>query len=125
MITGLVHTHWLMAMLTIAVFVLQGVLALAAPHLLRRKAMRIAPHVIYTLLLVTAIALLFAYGWNPLAQGWILTKITLLIAFIVLGIIAFKPRFAAPVRAAAWAGGLLALLWAYSTALTKTPFPFG
>ncbi len=124
MITGMLHTHILMAILTIAVFFLQGVLAVAQPRLLRHKAMRIAPHVIYTLLLVSAIALLVLYGWNPLEFGWVLMKIALLVVFIVLGIIAFKPKFAQPVRVVAWVGALLALLWAYWSAVNKTVVPF-
>lgn len=124
MITGLAHTHSLLAMLTIAVFVVQGIIALAAPSLLRRKAMRIIPHVIYTLLLVTAITLLVVYGWNPLDFGWIMMKITMLIVFIALGIVAFKPKFPAPARVVAWAGALGALLWAYSAAVTRTAVPF-
>lgn len=124
MATGLAHTHMLMAMLTIAVFVLQGILALAAPAVLRHKAMRIIPHVIYTLLLVTALALLVVYGWNPLAFGWIIMKIILLVVFIGLGIIAFRPSFPAATRVACWVVALGALLWAYSSALTRSAFPF-
>lgn len=124
MITGLVHTHLLMATLTIAIFLAQGVLALAAPGVLRAKPLRIATHVIYTLLLLTAIALLVAYGWNPLDFGWILTKIALLIAFIVLGVLAFRPNLGKPVRVASWVAGVAALLWAYSSGLTKSAVPF-
>jgi uncharacterized membrane protein SirB2 len=124
MTTGLAHTHMLMAMLTIAVFVLQGILALAAPGVLRHKAMRIIPHVIYTLLLVTALTLLVVHGWNPFAFGWITMKIILLIAFIGLGIIAFRPNFPPATRAACWVVALGALLWAYSSALTRSAFPF-
>lgn len=124
MITGLVHTHMLMALLTIAVFVLQGVLTLAAPAYARHKALRIGSHVIYTLLLLLGIALLFAYGWNPFNHAWLLLKIALLIVFIGLGIVASKPRFSAPVRGTAWAGALVALLWAYASAETKLVVPF-
>jgi len=124
MTTGLVHIHWLMAVLTIAVFVVQGVLALAAPGLVRHKAVRIGSHVIYTLLLVSAITLLVAYGWNPLDFTWIMLKILLLVLFIVFGIVAFRPGFAAPLRGAAWVAGAGCLLWAYSIAQAKAPIPF-
>ena len=123
-ITALLHTHILAAVLSIAVFVLQGVLTVARPALARHKALRIGTHVIYTLLLVTAIALLVVYGWNPLDFGWILIKIKLLVVFILLGIVAFKPKFPAPARIAAWVGALLALLWAYWSAVSKAVVPF-
>jgi len=124
MITGLVHTHMLMALLTIALFLGQGVLALTAPRMLRTKPLLIGTHVIYTLLLLSAIALLVAYGWNPLDFGWILMKIALLIGFIVLGVLAFRPNLGKPVRVTAWFAGVGALLWAYSSALTKSVVPF-
>lgn len=124
MITALKHTHMLMAILTIGIYLLQGLSAVFLPKLLRRKAMRIGPHVIYTLLLVTAIALLFAYGWNPLAHDWLLTKIGLLVIYIALAIVAFKRRFAPAVRVLAYAGGLVALVWAWSSAQTKLVWPF-
>ncbi len=124
MISALVYSHQLLALLTLAVFLLQGVLGLAAPGYVRHPALRIGSHAIYTLLLITAIALLVAYGWNPLDFGWILIKIALLVVFILLGIIAFKQRFSRPARVVAWLGALAALLWAYASGLTHSAVPF-
>lgn len=124
MISALVYSHQLLALLTLAVFLLQGLLGLAAPGYVRHPGIRIGAHAIYTLLLLTAIALLVAYGWNPLDFGWILVKIVLLVVFILLGIVAFKQRFPNPVRLVAWLGALAALLWAYASGLTQSAVPF-
>lgn len=124
MISGLKHTHMLMAILTIGIYILLGLSAVFVPKVLRHKAISIATHVIYTLLLLTAIALLFAHGWNPLAQGWIMTKIGLLVIYIGLAVVAFKPKFPAGVRVPAYFAGLVALSWAWSSAWTKMVWPF-
>lgn len=124
MIVWLKHLHMSMAVLTIAGFLLRGFWAWRAPRLLALKPVRILPHAVDTVLLASAIALLFAHGWNPLDHGWLLAKIGLLVVYIGFGMTAFKPRFAPPVRVAAFFGAVAVFAWIVLIARAHRFVPF-
>lgn len=124
MIDGLRHLHMLMAGLSILGFLLRGGWAWRMPRLLKRKPVKILPHVIDTLLLASAIALLFAYGWNPFVQGWLVAKIVLLIVYIGLGLVALKPWYGAAVRVPAFVAAVAVFAWIYAIASAHAVVPF-
>lgn len=124
MIALLKHLHVSMAALSILGFALRGLWAWRAPRLLQRKPVRIVPHVIDTLLLLAAIGLLFAYGWNPFAHGWLNAKIGLLLAYIALGMVALKPRYGAGVRVPAFLAALAVFAWIVVIARAHAFVPF-
>ncbi|MEF8834081.1 MAG: SirB2 family protein [Halofilum sp. (in: g-proteobacteria)] len=124
MIDGLRHLHFLMAGLSMLGFLLRGLWAWLTPGLLARKPVKILPHVIDTLLLASAIALLFAYGWNPFAQAWLVAKIVLLIVYIGLGLVALKPWYGASVRVPAFFAAVAVFAWIVAIALSKLVLPF-
>lgn len=124
MMIWLKHLHMSMAALSIAGFVLRGAWAWRAPALLRRKPVKIVPHVVDTVLLASAIGLLFVYGWNPLDHGWLLAKIGLLVVYIALGLAALKPWFAGPVRAAAFVAAVAVFAWIVVIARAHRFVPF-
>lgn len=111
MIAALKHLHMGMAALSILGFVLRGLWAWRSPRLLARKPVKIVPHVVDTLLLLSAIGLLVAYGWNPLVQGWLLAKIVLLVVYIALGLVALKPWYGAAVRVPAFVAAVAVFAW--------------
>ena len=124
MIDGLRHLHMAMAGLSILGFVLRGFWAWRAPRLLARKPVKILPHIIDTLLLLSAIGLLVAYGWNPFAQAWLVAKIGLLIVYIGLGLVALKPWYGAAVRLPAFLAAVAVFAWIVSIALAHAFVPF-
>ncbi|MFW5970053.1 MAG: SirB2 family protein [Halofilum sp. (in: g-proteobacteria)] len=124
MIDGLRHLHMLMAGLSILGFLLRGFWAWRVPGLLARKPVKIVPHVIDTLLLASAIALLVTYGWNPFAQSWLVAKIALLVVYIGLGLVALKPWYGASVRVPAFFAAVAVFAWIVAIALTKLVLPF-
>ena len=90
---------------------------------LNQRAVKILPHVNDTLLLASGITLAVLSAQYPLAQGWLTAKLIALVIYILLGMLALKPRFARPVRLGF---GLLALLvFAYivSVALARQAWP--
>ncbi|MEX1081150.1 MAG: SirB2 family protein [Halofilum sp. (in: g-proteobacteria)] len=123
MIGALKHLHMTMAGLSILGFLLRGYWAWANPVLLRRKPVKILPHIIDTLLLASAIGLLLAYSWNPFAFGWLTAKIVLLVVYIGLGIVALKGRAPAPIRVGAFFAAVAVFVWIVSIAFTKTVVP--
>lgn len=124
MIALLKHLHVTMAALSILGFLLRGYWAWRAPRLLRRKPVRIVPHVVDTLLLAAAIGLLIAYGWNPFAFDWLVAKIALLVVYIVLGTLALKPRFGPGVRVPAFVAAVAVFAWIVVIARAHALVPF-
>ena len=124
MIGWLKVLHVSMAALSIAGFLVRGFWAWRAPRLLRRRPVKVLPHVVDTLLLASAIGLLFAYGWNPLDHGWLLAKIGLLLIYIGLGLAALKPWFSGPMRVVAFVGAVIVFAWIASIARAHRFVPF-
>ncbi|TMO30800.1 transcriptional regulator [Pseudoalteromonas sp. S4492] len=84
------HTHMLFAVLSIILFYVRSFSRLKTGALAKNKVVFIGSHSIDTLLLVSAVALIVMAGFNPLEQSWLLEKIILVIAYIVLGIVAAR-----------------------------------
>ena len=124
MIEGLRTLHISMAAVSILGFVVRGFCAWRAPALLLRKPVKIVPHVVDTVLLLSAIGLLIAYGWNPFAQAWLSAKIGLLLAYIALGLVALKPWYGAAVRMPAFFAAVGVFAWIVAVARAHAFVPF-
>jgi uncharacterized membrane protein SirB2 len=92
--------------------------------MLQARSVRIAPHVVDTLLLASALWLAALIGQYPFVQGWLTAKVLGLVAYIALGTVALKRARSKPVRAAAFALALLAAAYIVSVALTRDPLGF-
>jgi uncharacterized membrane protein SirB2 len=103
-------------------FALRGVLALRSSPSLQAPWLRIAPHVVDSALLASAIALVVIGAYDVLRAPWLLTKIALLVIYIVLGMVALKRGRTPQVRGAAFAAALVVFAAIVATAITKRPF---
>ena len=112
------------AILSISGFTLRGILMLLDSPLLAARFARIAPHVVDTVLLASALWLAALLGQYPFVEGWLTAKVLALIAYIVLGTLALKRARSKPVRAAAFALALAAAAYIVSVALTRDPLGF-
>lgn len=81
------HLHVTAAALSIIFFVLRSYWSVNGSALLQRRAVKILPHIIDTVLLVCGVILAAMMGPN---QPWILAKIVALIVYIGVGTIAIK-----------------------------------
>ena len=88
---------------------------------LQLKLIRIAPHIIDTLFLLSGIALVYQLQLNVFSQPWLLAKITGLIAYIVLGTIAIKRGPTLQIRVIAFVAALATFAYIIGIALTKSP----
>jgi uncharacterized membrane protein SirB2 len=86
----IVKIHQLTAVLSLLGFVVRAAWKVKSPEKLQQKWVKIAPHVNDTLLLTSAIALLFMLGLAPWSVDWVLAKIIGLVAYIALAIVALK-----------------------------------
>ena len=103
-------------------FVVRYVLMLRGSPLLDARFVRVAPHVIDTLLLASAVTLAWIAGAVPLRDDWLTAKIAGLLAYIVIGSIALRRGRTRAQRAAAGLVAIAVFAWIVSVALTKSPW---
>ncbi|MDB5918433.1 MAG: Invasion expression up-regulator SirB [Massilia sp.] len=120
---GVKHFHMGCAAVSASLFLLRGVWMLRAPKLLQQRWVRIAPHVVDTLLLASAITLAVWSGQYPFAQGWLTAKLLALLGYIALGTIALKRGRTRAVRGAAFVGALALFAYIVAVAVTKQAIP--
>ena len=77
------HLHITCAVLSGSFFLLRGLWMLTGSPLLLRRWVRVLPHVVDTLLLATALVLVFWSGQYPFVQPWLTAKVLALVAYIV------------------------------------------
>ncbi|OWY39009.1 invasion protein [Xenophilus sp. AP218F] len=119
------HAHMGFAYLSILLFAARGGLMLGGKqHILALKPVRILPHVIDTLLLGCAIALVVMGGWPILHSPWLIAKIAGLIAYIALGSVALKYGRSKPSRLIAFILALACVAYIVLVAKTKMIAPF-
>ncbi|MBK1725518.1 SirB2 family protein [Halorhodospira neutriphila] len=86
--TTLTYTHILAAYLSITLFVARGALTFAGSGWARHAALRTVPSIVDTVLLGTAVALLFVIQEYPFVDQWLTVKVLGLVVYIVLGALA-------------------------------------
>jgi uncharacterized membrane protein SirB2 len=116
--------HVACAAISIAGFAARGALMLADSPLLRHRFVRIAPHVVDTLLLASAVWLAWFLAQVPFVHGWITAKIFALLAYIVLGMVALRRGKSQRVRAVAFAAALASAGYIVWVALTRDAMPW-
>ena len=114
----------LLVALSLAFLVLRFVLSLTGSTLLQRKFFKVAPHIIDTFLLLSAVALMVTIQQYPFVNPWLTEKLLAVLAYIALGVMAFKGR-TTTLRVFAFIGALGWLVLAVKLAITKTPVLFG
>jgi len=115
--------HLACAAISIAGFLARGVLMLRGSAWLESRVLRIAPHVVDTVLLAAALWLLWLLQLSPLANAWIAAKIAALLLYIVLGSVALRRGRSVRVRAAAFVLALASAAYIVAVALTRDPLP--
>jgi uncharacterized membrane protein SirB2 len=105
-------------------FFVRGIASLRAAQWTQSRIAKTLPHVVDTVLLLSAVALAAMMGINPVHVPWLLAKILGLLLYIGLGMVALRPRFGRNTRATAWVLALLVLTWIVSVAVLKDPLGF-
>lgn len=124
MYVALKHLHVTCVVLSILGFALRGVWMLVGSALLEHRLTRVLPHVVDSLLLLSAIAMAVMIGQYPFVAGWLTAKVLGLLAYIVLGAVALRRGRTLALRAAALAAALTVYAWIVSVALLKSPAGF-
>ena len=114
----LVHTRC--ALLTIAGFITRGYWMLTDSALLQNKAIKIAPHIIDTLFLVSGIAIIYELNIQVMQHTWLLAKFAGLIVYIFLGVVALRVGRARQIKAIAFVAAVSVFAYIVGVAFTKS-----
>ncbi|ACE85116.1 SirB2 family protein [Cellvibrio japonicus] len=114
------HLHMTFVVLSFITFLLRGIWMLRGSRLLERKLVKILPHIINTILILSGIVLAVYLNMSPGSQPWLLAKIIGLVVYITLGVFAFK--VASPtLRLGLWLAALVVFVQITSMAVHKNP----
>lgn len=113
------HLHITFAVLSGSFFLLRGLWMLADSPMLQRRWVKVVPHGVDTLLLASALVLVFWSGQYPFVQNWLTAKVIALIVYIGLGTIALKRGKTKTVRVTAFISALLVFAYIVGVAVTR------
>lgn len=115
--------HVALAYITVAGFVIRGLMSLADSPMRNAKWLRIAPQVIDTFLLAFGIALAVTLSLSPLANGWLMAKIVGLVAYVGFGVMTMRAR-SRPVKIVAFVAAIGSVGYIFAVAYSKQVMPF-
>ena len=108
-------------------FAARGLGVLSDAAWVRHRLARTLPHLVDTVLLLSAVGMLWVIRLAPWGLPWLRAKLVGLIIYIALGVIALRPAPAGraagsrTLRLVAWIGALAVFGYIVSVALTKSP----
>ncbi|WP_026375778.1 SirB2 family protein [Aestuariibacter salexigens] len=117
--TLLKQAHIVLAVTTLLSFIIRGYWMITDSSLLQHKWVKTIPHIIDTLLLSSAIALMIMAGFYPWVFDWVAAKILLLLLYIVFGTIALKRGKTKSQRILAFIAALICIGLIFKSALSK------
>ena len=118
------HIHVTAVALSATGFFLRGLLMLRGSSLLQARWIRIAPHILDTVLLGSAIAMAVMSAQYPFVQPWLTAKFFGLIAYILCGTMALKRAKTLAARRVWYFAALAVVGWVVSVALTRNPWGY-
>lgn len=116
--------HVSCAAISYVLFFARGIWSMRSSPRLQQRWVKIAPHVVDTLLLTSAIALAVQLGISPLAAPWLMAKIVALLLYIALGMVAIKRGKTKRIRLFAWVAAQLVFFYIVATAIAHDPLPW-
>ena len=107
-----------------ALFFLRGIWNINGSPIMSQRWIKIVPHVVDTLLIVSAIALAISIHQYPSVDAWLTAKVIGLLLYIVFGFIAFRYGRSKIVRLSAWIMAQLVFIYIVLVAISHNPWPF-
>lgn len=112
--------HIVCVMLSFSGFFIRGIWMLMESDRLQKRWVKTTPHIVDTLLLVSAIILAVQMRLSPFEQPWLMAKIIALLVYIGVGMVALRFGRNKRIRLLAWLLGLATILYIVSVALSKS-----
>ncbi|SNY53449.1 Uncharacterized membrane protein SirB2 [Arsukibacterium tuosuense] len=114
------HLHLLMVVLSVILLFIRFGMMLKGSPLLQTKLLKVGPHLVDTLLILSAIALMLTINQYPFVNSWLTEKFIALLAYIALAVMALRGRTIA-IRWLCFLGSLGWLGLMVRVALSKQP----
>lgn len=106
-------------------FFLRGIWSLNGSAIMSQRWVKIVPHVVDTLLIVSAVALAFSIHQYPFVDAWLTAKLFALLLYIGLGFVALRYGRSKTLRLSAWIMAQLVFIYIVMVAIGHNPWPFG
>ena len=116
--------HIASALISLAGFVVRGIWMIRSSELLQRRWVRISPHIVDTILLLSGIVMVVQLHIYSTQPGWLSAKIIALLVYIVLGSIALKRGKTQAQRTIAWVASLSVFAYILWIAVYREIWPF-
>ncbi len=116
--------HVGIVILSVSGFILRGIWMLYFPARLQRRWVRVAPHILDTLLLGSGLTLAFTLQLNPLSTPWFAAKLTAVVIYILAGSMALRRGRNKGTRIVALIIALGAVAWAVGAVLSRQSIPW-
>lgn len=107
-----------------ALFFLRGIWSLNGSAIMRQRWVRIVPHFVDTLLLISALALAYTIGQYPFVDAWLTAKIAGLLLYVGLGFIALRAGMHKSIRIICWLAAQAAFAYIVLVAMSHAPIPW-
>ena len=118
------YAHIACAILSGSLFLLRGIWMMRESTMLQHRVVKILPHVVDTVLLASALIMVFWSEQYPFVQSWLTAKVIALIAYITIGTVALKRGRTKAQRVCAFFAALLVFSYIGLVALTKRALVF-
>ena len=82
------NAHISCVVISIFFFILRGIWMIQGSYLLKLKLVRVLPHVVDSILLLAAIALMILTRQYPITHDWLTVKVVALVVYVLFGIVA-------------------------------------
>ena len=115
------HLHVTAATLSILFFMLRAWWSVREEPMLQRRWVKVAPHLIDTLLLVLGVVLMVMLSFWPHQHPWLAAKLLALLAYIGLGSVAIKRGCTPLVRTIAALAAVATFAYMLGTAIRHSP----
>lgn len=115
------HLHTSFAALSIIFFIIRAYWSVLERGCLQSTFVRVAPHIIDTLFLLSGLAMAFTIGFN---HPWLIAKIIGLIAYIYVGIFAIRRGRTPQIRLLSAVVAVLIYVYIVGIALNKSVLSF-
>lgn len=122
---ALKNVHVTCVVLSYILFFVRGVWMMRESRLLTQRWVKTVPHVVDTILLVSAIAMAVMIQQYPFVNSWLTAKVLGLVVYIGLGTLALKRGRTKRARVTAWIAAQAVYFYVVAVALTRNAVPFG
>ena len=118
------YLHIGCVLISYTLFFARGVWMLRSAPILQQRWINMVPHMVDTVLLLSAVTLAFQLNVSPLSSPWLIAKIIAVLLYIFLGTLAIKRGKTRTIRLSVWISAQLVFIYIVAVAITHDPLPW-